>query len=58
MILPITIGRLSYLTPYAVTIRYGGEVTGAMDPEEALELMDIILQFAETRLHPGEEHSI
>ena len=50
IVLPIPIANLAYLTPYAVTIRYGGEVKGAMNPEEACELMDTILQFVQTQL--------
>lgn len=50
IILPIPIAKLAYLTPYAVTIRYGGEVNGAMNPDEACELMDTVLQFAKTQL--------
>ena len=43
--LPISVSKLAFLSPYAVTLRYGGEVDGALAPEEACDLMDIVLQF-------------
>ena len=43
--LPISVSKLAFLSPYAVTLRYGGEVDGALTPEEACDLMDVILQF-------------
>jgi len=43
--LPISVSKLAFLSPYAITLRYGGEVDGALAPEEACDLMDIVLQF-------------
>lgn len=45
IILPISLSKLAFLSPYAVTIRYGGEVDGALNSEDACALMDIILEF-------------
>jgi len=33
IVLPIPVANLAYLTPYAVTIRFGGEVTGTISLE-------------------------
>lgn len=48
--LPISVSSFAYLTPYAVTIRYGGDVGGAMGKDEACDLMDSIISFLQKHL--------
>ncbi len=44
--LPISIGTLGLLTPYAVIGRYGGIEDDIVPIEEAVEMMNIILEWA------------
>lgn len=48
--LPISVNKLAFLSPYTVTLRYGGEVDGALTPEEACDLMDTVLRFTKVWL--------
>lgn len=55
IILPIPVSTFAFLSPYAVVIRYGGEAEGALSPEEACELMDVILKFTQECLRHGDD---